>query len=82
MKIILFNVRGVGVKGKKGWVQDIFRTECPGILALQETKSKGLDVFWVEEVWGNRNFGMIQKEARGRSGGLFLVWDKNVFTCN
>ena len=81
MKIISINIRGLGVEGKKGWVMSIIRGEKPDVIALQETKSGLVDDFWVEEVWGNRNFGFTQMEAKGRSGGMLLIWDTNVFNC-
>lgn len=81
MKIISLNIRGVGKDGKKEWMQDICRVEYPCVLALQETKSKGVEGAWVEEIWGNKNFNMLQTEARGRFGCLLLVWDKGVFSC-
>ena len=66
MKIISINIRGLGVEGKKGWVMSIVRGENPDVISLQETKSGLVDDFWVEEVWGNRNFGFSQMEAKGR----------------
>ncbi|GJR51532.1 reverse transcriptase domain-containing protein [Tanacetum coccineum] len=54
-----------GVEGKKGWVMSIIRGEEPDVITLQETKSRLVDNFWVEEVWGNRNFGFTQMEAKG-----------------
>ncbi|GKD96374.1 RNA-directed DNA polymerase, eukaryota [Tanacetum coccineum] len=55
--------------------------ENPDMIALQETKSNILDEWWMEDLWGSRNFSYVQKEANGRSGGLLLVWDNNIFTC-
>ncbi|GJV11826.1 hypothetical protein Tco_1353367 [Tanacetum coccineum] len=37
---------------------------------LQETK---IDEQWIEDVWGSRNFGYVQVEAKGRSRGLLLM---------
>nr|GEY24506.1 transposon TX1 putative 149 kDa protein [Tanacetum cinerariifolium] len=34
-----------------------------------------------EKGGGNRNFGFTQMEAKGRSGGMLLIWDNNVFNC-
>ncbi|GJZ70286.1 putative RNA-directed DNA polymerase [Tanacetum coccineum] len=42
--------------------------------------SLSVDDQWVESVWGARNFGFVQIESRGRSGGLLLVWDTNSFS--
>nr|GEX12658.1 cysteine-rich receptor-like protein kinase [Tanacetum cinerariifolium] len=39
-----------------------------------------IDDQWIEDVLGSRNFGYMQVEAKGRPGGLLLVWDSNVFS--
>lgn len=43
--------------------------------------SKGVDEEWVEDIWGDRNFGYVQRETSGSSGDLLVVWDKKVFSC-
>ncbi|GKE20695.1 RNA-directed DNA polymerase, eukaryota [Tanacetum coccineum] len=59
----------------------IIHGEKPDVIGFQETKSGLVDNFSVEEVWGNRNFGFTQIEAKGRSGGMLLIWETNVFNC-
>ncbi|GKC98109.1 RNA-directed DNA polymerase, eukaryota [Tanacetum coccineum] len=63
-----------------GFNQYICYKEKPCVLAIQEMKCKRVADQWVENVWGTRNFGFVQIEARGRSGGLLLVWDTNSFS--
>ncbi|XP_071706748.1 uncharacterized protein [Rutidosis leptorrhynchoides] len=79
MKILTLNVRGLGVKGKFGWVKSICFNEKPDIIALQETRCKLLSDRWVHCLWDNNNCNFVQKEVVGKSGGLLLVWDINVF---
>ncbi|GJX15428.1 putative RNA-directed DNA polymerase, eukaryota, reverse transcriptase zinc-binding domain protein [Tanacetum coccineum] len=72
--------RGIATTGKCEWIQKICRKEEPYVLALQETKCRHqIDEQWIEDGWGLRNFGYVQVEAKGRSGGLLLVWDSNLF---
>ncbi|XP_071694314.1 uncharacterized protein [Rutidosis leptorrhynchoides] len=75
MKILSLNVRGFAVEGKFGWVKELCGSEKPCIAAVQETKCNTVGDYWVESLWGNGNFGYIQKEVVGNSGGLLLVWD-------
>ncbi|PWA90220.1 hypothetical protein CTI12_AA103230 [Artemisia annua] len=75
------NIRGLGSDDKKGWIKSIRHKECPDLIALQETKCSTIDEFVIEVMWGCRNFGYVQKEATGNSGGLLMVWDSNVFSC-
>ncbi|XP_071739299.1 uncharacterized protein [Rutidosis leptorrhynchoides] len=66
---------GFVVEGKLGWVKELCRIERPFIAAFQETKCHLVSDQWVELLWGNNNFGYIQKEVVGNSGGLLLIWD-------
>lgn len=79
MKVISLNIRGFKRDGKKEWVKKICSLEKPCFLALQETKCKEVSDGWVEELWGNKNFGFAQKESNGRAGGILSLWDVGVF---
>ncbi|GJR01528.1 RNA-directed DNA polymerase, eukaryota [Tanacetum coccineum] len=57
-----------------------WQAEMGSTSTIQEMKCKRVADQWVENVWGTRNFGFVQIEARGRSGGLLLVWDTNSFS--
>ncbi|XP_071727756.1 uncharacterized protein [Rutidosis leptorrhynchoides] len=72
-------LRGFAVAGKFGWVKEICRSKRPFVVAFQETKCYSVSGQWVEALWGNSNFGYIQKEVVGNSGGLLLVWDTCCF---
>ncbi|XP_071741383.1 uncharacterized protein [Rutidosis leptorrhynchoides] len=79
MKIISLNIRGFGVDGKLDWAKELCRKEKPNFMAFQETKCHNLSDFWVQNLWGSSDFGFIQKDAIGNSGGLLLIWDTNFF---
>ena len=51
-------------------------------LGLQETRITLLDLFRVRSMWGNFNFGFAFISSCGRSIGLLVVWDLNVFIKN
>ncbi|XP_071727991.1 uncharacterized protein [Rutidosis leptorrhynchoides] len=80
MKIITLNVHGFGVKGKFGWVKDLCFCEKPDFITIQETRCKQLNEQWVGSLWGNSDFGFIQKEVVGKSGGMLLIWDTKSFS--
>ncbi|XP_071712590.1 uncharacterized protein [Rutidosis leptorrhynchoides] len=81
MKILSLNIRGFG-SGKDNKIRDfkklIYR-EKPDIIAIQETKCNTVDSKWVSILWGSDEFGFIQKEMVGKSGGMLLIWDTNEF---
>ncbi|GJW08087.1 retrovirus-related pol polyprotein from transposon TNT 1-94 [Tanacetum coccineum] len=71
---------GMKRKGEVRWLKEIIHKEKPCVIGLQETKSSDVKEQWVEETWGSRNFGYAQANARGKSGGLLMLWDNNVFS--
>ncbi|PWA74145.1 hypothetical protein CTI12_AA254970 [Artemisia annua] len=81
MEDILATDLGSGTDNKKRWIRELCRMESPCVLGLQETKAREIDEDWIEDLWGSKNFGFAQVECNGRSGGLIMVWDDNVFTC-
>nr|GEY90826.1 RNA-directed DNA polymerase, eukaryota [Tanacetum cinerariifolium] len=34
----------------------------------------------IEDLWGNINVGFVQLEAKGRSLGMLMMWDTNIFS--
>ncbi|XP_071709031.1 uncharacterized protein [Rutidosis leptorrhynchoides] len=79
MKILSINIRGFKVGGKVGWFKSLLFSANPIVSAIQETKSHGVNDTWVENLWGSVNVGYVEKQVVGRSGGLLLIWDSNVF---
>ncbi|GKB86158.1 RNA-directed DNA polymerase, eukaryota, partial [Tanacetum coccineum] len=60
----------------------IDQKETPCVLEIQEIKCGKVKEQWVEDLWGSRNFGYAQVKAKGKSGGLLLVWDTNIFSAS
>ncbi|XP_071713722.1 uncharacterized protein [Rutidosis leptorrhynchoides] len=81
MKIISFNVRGLGKldKEKFNWIKNLIRFHNPDIFAIQESKRKRVTDFMIESLWGNKNFEYIFKPSVGLSGGLIMIWDPSRF---
>ncbi|XP_071739854.1 uncharacterized protein [Rutidosis leptorrhynchoides] len=79
VSIISLNVHGFGLEGKFGWVKRILSCENPDIAVFQETKCRKLEDGWVQSLWRNSDFGFIQKEVIGNSGGMLMIWDTKRF---
>ncbi|XP_071739539.1 uncharacterized protein [Rutidosis leptorrhynchoides] len=79
MKILSLNVRGFAVEGKFGWVKNMCVSERPSIAAFQEMKCWVLTDLWIQYLWGNNDFGYVQKVAEGNSRGLLMIWDTTCF---
>ncbi|XP_071687118.1 uncharacterized protein [Rutidosis leptorrhynchoides] len=82
MKAISINIRGFKKDGKVGWFNKICITENPSIVVVQETKCRVLSDAWIERLWGNSDYGYVQKAAAGRLGGILTIWDSHAFDVN
>ncbi|XP_071699393.1 uncharacterized protein [Rutidosis leptorrhynchoides] len=49
------------------------------IAVFQENKCKILSDSWVQSLWGDANYGYVQKEVVGKSGGLLVIWGTSKF---
>ncbi|XP_071718800.1 uncharacterized protein [Rutidosis leptorrhynchoides] len=82
MRILSVNIRGFKQDMKVDWFKRMISTSNPIVAAVQETKHKKIKDSWVEYMWRAQNVEYVAKQAEGRSGGLILMWDCNVFNVN
>lgn len=76
MKIISFNIRGLGGRIKKKEVRLLVRMQRPDLVCLQETKLERVDRKLCSSLWEGDDFDWACKDASGRSGGLLVIWRK------
>ncbi|XP_071700202.1 uncharacterized protein [Rutidosis leptorrhynchoides] len=71
------NIRGFGKDDKSenkiNWFRRIRTSECPNLVAIQETKCEELTDNWIEFVWGSSDFGYIQKPKIGKFGDETII---------
>ncbi|GLT62037.1 hypothetical protein SLA2020_347040 [Shorea laevis] len=79
MKIVSFNVRGLGGVLKRMEVGKLVRVERPDFLFLQETKLEVVDNGLCRLLWVSDKFEWAMKESVGAAGGLLCLWDKLKF---
>ncbi|WKA03336.1 hypothetical protein VitviT2T_021451 [Vitis vinifera] len=75
MKIISWNVRGLGSRNKCRMVKDFLRSKNPDVVMIQETKKENCDRRFVGSVWTVRNKDWVALPASGASGGILIIWD-------
>lgn len=75
MKIISWNVRGLGGVEKKREVSQMVREKCPLILCIQETKLEVCNNMVCNSLWNNTHFNFSYQPSVGASGGLLTLWD-------
>ncbi|PNX89483.1 cytochrome p450, partial [Trifolium pratense] len=77
MKIVSWNIRGLGGLEKRKEVCKLVGDLKPFILCLQETKLQRCDVLLCSNLWGNSSHGFSYRPSVGASGGLLTLWDSS-----
>jgi exonuclease III len=75
MKIISWNIRGLGGVVKLKEVRKLIGESNPSIVCLQETKLPLCDDFLCTSLWGNSPHAFSFRPSVGASGGLLTIWD-------
>ncbi|KAK2440720.1 hypothetical protein QL285_012099 [Trifolium repens] len=75
MKIVSWNVRGLGRVDKRNEVRKLVREKTPYVVCLQETKLQACDDLVCAAVWGSSQIGFSFRPSVGASGGLLTIWD-------
>jgi len=75
MKVISYNVRGLGGFEKRAEVRCLVQDKQPVVLCLQESKLNVLDEFFTKSLWGGAPCGYSYQASIGASGGLVTIWD-------
>jgi len=77
MKLISWNVRGLGGIEKRKEVSQLVREKRPFIFCIQETKCVSFDDLLCKSIWGDANVGYSIQPSLGASGGLVTLWDSS-----
>jgi len=75
MRLLSWNVRGLGGAEKRKEVKELVRAKQPFVLCLQETKRQLIDDVLCASIWGSSSFTYSFCPSVGASGGLLTVWD-------
>ena len=75
MKIISWNVWGLGGFEKRREVCNLVREKKPLILCIQETKLVRIDVQLSQSLWGGVDVEFSFQPSIGALGGLLSLWD-------
>ncbi|XP_070677899.1 uncharacterized protein [Malus domestica] len=75
MKIISWNVRGLGSRQKWLILKQQFQCLKPDIIILHETKKASIDRRLMASVWGSKFKEWIYAPAQGRFGGIAVIWN-------
>ena len=75
MKIISWNVRGLGGFEKRREVCPLVREKKPLVMCIQETKLVTINVQLSQSLWGGVDVDFSFQPSIGALGGLVTLWD-------
>jgi exonuclease III len=78
MKIISYNIRGLGGLAKKNEIQKLIQRQRPVVICIQETKMEVIERSLCNWLWGSDDCDFAFKPSEGRSGGLLTIWNSNI----
>ncbi|XP_028099375.1 uncharacterized protein LOC114298914 [Camellia sinensis] len=79
MKLLSWNIRGLGKPEKKGRIKGLLKDKHVDIVFFQETKKAVDSENAARKLWGCRNMEFMSVDPVGSVGGLLCIWDPSVF---
>ncbi|XVF10646.1 hypothetical protein REPUB_Repub07fG0200300 [Reevesia pubescens] len=79
MKLITWNIRGLGRREKRRAVRNVVISIKPDMIFLQETKREEVDRRIIRSVWGSNTDCFESSSAVGAAGGLISIWKDDFF---
>lgn len=79
MKLLSYNVRGVGRWAKRNEVRNLIRMGGMDFCCIQESKLENVNSRIIRSIWGNNKCDWEADLADGNSGGVISIWDKEKF---
>ena len=79
MKILSWNVRGLGRPEKRSKVRSILKERGVDVVLLQETKTSNLEVSFIKSIWPFDKMEYMGVDAEGRAGGVLCIWHPDRF---
>ncbi|XP_058106396.1 uncharacterized protein LOC131249620 [Magnolia sinica] len=74
MKIVSWNVRGVGSKHKRSLIKATISTRNPDVVCFQETKVATFKNSLLASLWGVADAKWFALDADGSSRGILIAW--------
>lgn len=75
MKLVSWNIRGLGGVEKKREVRSLLKEKGPFIVCLQETKLQVCNDGICSAMWDLKSMAFSYRPSQGASGGLLTAWD-------
>ncbi|KAL8500765.1 hypothetical protein ACS0TY_020375 [Phlomoides rotata] len=79
MKLMSYNVRGLGGMAKKKEIRKLIRELRVDGCCIQETKMENVEEMMVRKLWGKGKVDWAFKVAKGNAGGILTIWNTEKF---
>ncbi|KAH7839407.1 hypothetical protein Vadar_003744 [Vaccinium darrowii] len=79
MRVLSWNIRGLGSRVKKRFLIKIIKDRRPDITFIQESKLEQVELSDYQRFWGNLGVAGVFSKSDGASGGLISMWNTDIF---
>ena len=79
MKLLSWNVRGLGRTGKCRKIKQVLKERKIDMALLQETKKEVVNSKLVQSIWAGEKMEFVSVDSIGSAGGLLCIWNPEVF---
>jgi hypothetical protein len=76
---LIWNCQGLGIGSKVQFLRELIKDEKVDFIGLQETLRSNFSEFWLNSLAGNKSFAWFSAPPIGRSGGLLVGFNADVF---
>ena len=80
MKIMTYNIRGLGGRIKRKVVKQLVKEKEVEMLCIQESKLEIVDLRICKQVWGDSEVEWKVIPALNSAGGIITMWNKGDFS--
>lgn len=82
MKILSYNVRGLGSRAKCRDVGEIIKKRRVDFCMIQESKKEEMDELTCKLIWNDGNISWAHRGSVGRSSGILSIWNSEAFVAS
>ncbi|XP_028085101.1 uncharacterized protein LOC114286201 [Camellia sinensis] len=79
MKLLSWNVRGLGKAKKRRKVRSILKDRKIEFACFQETKRSDVSSLFIQSLWPDEDMEYMVVDSVGSAGGLLCIWKSSVF---
>ncbi|XP_026402743.1 uncharacterized protein LOC113298262 isoform X2 [Papaver somniferum] len=78
LKVLSWNIRGLGQDPKVVAVRNVILKNNPAIVTIQESKWEVIDDKLIRSLWGSNRCNYVYQASEGASGGIIIMWKEGV----